>query len=203
MATLQTPAAPAKPIVPAAVAAHASRFADDDIGPTPAAKAKPADPKPERMLDVIDPTCSPNDPKGPRKHDGLDPDGTITVYEFKYRTHTKVPFRHAMQFLKSGFEVYDSGNRMQVRTETNAVTGAPMALLPNQCVADLNELTDYALAKRCATHVSGDRFTPKSDKQSMIEFLVAAASPAPSAAALAAQAKAPPVGELSDLDNPE
>ena len=201
MAVVQTPVQPTKLQMPPAVAQTARRFGDDD-DPAPAPKPEPAPVKVERMLDVIDPTCTPNDPKGPRKHEALDPDGTITVYEFKYRAQTKMPFRHAMQFLKSGFEVYDRGNRMQTRTESNAVTGAPMVLLPNQCVADLHELTGLALSKRCARHVSGERFTPKSDKGAMIEFLVVAASPAPSDAAKAAQAKAaePPAGELAELD---
>ncbi len=107
--------------------------------------------------------------------------GKVVSYTFKALERTKMPFAHAMKYLKHDFmEVTDEGGRPYKAAPGVAVDAAGMAttmLPPDQVIANLDELTVGALTIRVNAEPGGEKFNKRSGRDKLIAFLVEARGP--------------------------
>ena len=137
--------------------------------PHPEPVAAPA----ERIVNVTDTTTTPR--YHTRKHE-IVVDEIIKEYTFKFGRATPMPFAHAMKFLHiPSFECrHPDGTLIPALPDVagRGNSGAPPALLPDEVIAKLDELTEEALVRRCNAISGGEQMTVTSGKDSLVRFLV-------------------------------
>ena len=132
-----------------------------------------------------------------RRHDLIEPDGSVKAYEFMPGRYTAVPLTVATRYLvgNSGFEVKGPDGQILklVQQPQDAAGGRGLVLRPDQVIASLDELTQDALIARAA--VLGGKFTKASGKKAVVEFLIA--GPTPTAGAIDGTPEDEPLGILA------
>jgi FAD/FMN-containing dehydrogenase len=85
-----------------------------------------------------------------------------------------MPWTHALAFVGiSGFEVRnENGKQIRPRSTGTGQSGSAQSLASDEVVANLNELTTEALAKRCQALPGGSKYHSKSGKDGMIAFII-------------------------------
>lgn len=142
-----------------------------------------------KMFEVIDSSCTASQPS--RIHDMVI-EGRVKQVVFQYGAKTMLPYAEAMKFQKEGFEVQDEkGVVVQRAPETPMETA--IKLKADEVIANLSELSADALYARAVALPDGEKFKPKSSKESMIAFLTKSVK-------AKTAASAPEPGELSDMD---
>ena len=103
-------------------------------------------------------------------------DGKVISYTFKAQERTKMPFAHAMKFLKHDWmEVTDENGRPYKAApgvELDAAGMPTITLPPDQVIANLNELTKEALRIRVHAEPGGEKFTKRVSIDKLIAFLI-------------------------------
>jgi hypothetical protein len=110
-----------------------------------------------------------------RQHDVVLPDGLTKPYTFHYGQKTKMPFGHAMQFLKhDAFHVFEVGSDERYNPAPEQPgQGGTFKLKTGTTIAAFDELTNEALAKRAGQYPDGDGFRKQSPKADLVAFLIA------------------------------
>lgn len=125
-----------------------------------------------QVMEVLDTTA--NAVYRERKHDVLLPDGLTQTYTFHYGERTKMPYGHAMQFLKhDAFHVFEEGSDERYDPAPAQPEGGTFKPSIGTTFAKFEELTNEALAKRAAAYPDGEGFRAQSPKAKLIEFLIA------------------------------
>ncbi|KKL65181.1 hypothetical protein LCGC14_2157560 [marine sediment metagenome] len=141
------------------------------FGPVP--NPEPATVSTEKLVAVTDTTCSPR--YHTRKHEII-VDGRTLEYEFKFAHATPMPFSHAMKFLHiQSFECRHPDGTLipplpNLAEQSNS--GAAPVLRPSQVIAELDELSDDALVRRCNAISGGEQMSVTSGKDSLVRFLL-------------------------------
>jgi hypothetical protein len=142
----------------------------------PAARPKAAAPKaavPDVEMEVLDTTATKDFRE--RQHEVVLPDGLTKPYIFRYGEKTRMPFGHAMQFLKhDAFHVFEVGSNERYNPAPEQPgQGGTFKLKTGTTIAGFDELTNEALAKRAGQYPDGDGFRKQSPKADLIAFLIA------------------------------
>lgn len=109
-----------------------------------------------------------NATRGPRTHTTRGE--KVTLYADK-RTFMSMP--KALTFLRDpAFQVWNEhGQRVQNMPDQSRGIGKMPELQPGETIAHVEELTTEALRARAAQRVGGERFTGKTTRKELIEFL--------------------------------
>ena len=142
-------------------------------GPHPAQVVSQIPPT-ERLVDVTDTTATPRYPK--RIHE-IVVDGRVREYEFKFgETPTRMPFAHGMKFLHiPSFEVRHLDGTLippLPNFDEQGNSGAPPVLRPSQVIAELDELSEESLVRRCNAISGGERMMVENGQDSLVRFLL-------------------------------
>ena len=133
----------------------------------------PEPPRTEQVVHVTDTTQTPRWPS--RKHE-IVVGGRILEIEFIFGKPTILPFSHAMKFLHiPSFECKHPDGTLipplpNIAEQSNS--GGALLLRVSQVVAELDELSEDSLVRRCNALSGGERMVITSGRNSMIQFLV-------------------------------
>lgn len=125
-----------------------------------------------RLFTVTDTSATSSNQK--RVHD-IFVDGKVKQVEFSYARATTMPFAEAMKFQKEGFIVHDEEGLLVPRPSESTVESIAQ-FGPDKVIADLGELTREALYSRAAVLSGGEKFSPGSPKDTLIDFIKESAS---------------------------
>jgi hypothetical protein len=108
----------------------------------------------------------------PREHDLVDASNQIHNVIFSNQMDIKeVPYSAGIRLATNdSFEVRDADGNILTATEREGDAGAPIRLLTNQVVADLDELTQDSLIQRCRD--LGFPASKRTSKKEMCEFIL-------------------------------
>jgi len=97
------------------------------------------------------------------------------IYKLFFDRDTPMPEEHARRFLVDpAFTVLAPDNtRLAPLSDQVKTRDLPPMLKPNQVIADLNELNQEALVNRSLIRPNAPKFTTRSKREAMIEFLLA------------------------------
>lgn len=100
--------------------------------------------------------------------------GEIITYPFRPRHSTKMPFAHAVKFLKNkAFRVTDaSGKVYEPIAEAKPEARASLSIADDEVIARLDELTVESLAIRANALDGGEGFKKSSRKADIMAFLI-------------------------------
>lgn len=129
-------------------------------------------PQTERMVDVTDTTATPRYPK--RIHE-IVADGRIVEHTFRFgKEPTRMPYAHGMKFLHiPSFEVRHLDGTLIPPLPNLAEQGnGVLALRASQVIAELDELSEEALVRRCNAISGGERMLVSNGKDSLVRFLL-------------------------------